>query len=108
MWAPKTWYLFGCGLPPPKKWGSFSLQKCNFKPKFYVKITTKLNISQNVPEACENLQYVHVKFDTKVEKGAILKCKLQCRTNVTTFVIDLYVVNQPVKRKLLMFLRVYV
>ena len=31
VWVPRKWVLFWCG---PQKWGSFSVQMCNFKPKF--------------------------------------------------------------------------
>ena len=49
-----------------QKWGSFSLQKCNFKPKF-ANLMSKL--LQNRTQKFCNL---YVKFDTKVEKRGSL------------------------------------
>ena len=56
-----------------QKWGSFSLQKCNFKPKFanfMLKLRQIRQISQNALEAPEICDW-YVKFDTKMEKRVI-------------------------------------
>ena len=53
VWVPKKWGLFWCGLP---KWGSFSVQKCNFKAKFanfLLKLPQNRYIAQNARKACK-------------------------------------------------------
>ena len=44
-----------------QKWGSFSVQKCNFKAKFanfLLKLSQNRYISQNAREARKNLQFL--------------------------------------------------
>ena len=55
-----------------QKWGSFSVQKCNFKAKlanFLLKLPQKsLNFSKMRAKRAKMCNF-YVKFDTKVEKG---------------------------------------
>ena len=61
MWAPKNGGFFGVDF---QTWGSFSVQKCNFKAKF---ANFLLKLPQN-----HLISNFYVKFDTKVEKGGSL------------------------------------
>ena len=58
MWAQKNGVFFGVDS---QKWGVIQCAKMQFQAeicKFYVKIATKLLISQNACEARKNLQFV--------------------------------------------------
>ena len=58
----KHCFSFWCGLP---KWGSLSVQMCNFKLKLANFMAKLLNFTKCHAKICN----LYIKFDTKVEKG---------------------------------------
>ena len=89
-----------------QKWGSFSMRKCNFKPKFanfMLKLPQDLWISQHAREVSKNLQFV--KFDTKVvkrgslgvdwEKRGVIGCNIGVKRGVYWQALDLQKPDDP-------------